>query len=410
MTRRRVGSVLVAVVLAACASFSESGDGPSPAAGDASTDGSEDGATVSDAGAEASDDPCEGFVPPKTPADPKHVDCGSESPDTDTTTNSKNCGQCGHDCRSGVCSGGACTTETVFDLGLSQSARPFDLDAEFLYVVNDNKRSELFRTSIKTLTPNSREVVATIQVADASTPGDRLFHSGRVADGTAWLRGSTHLLRTPVGSLDPAIDVHQLPQSFDAESMGVGKQHVFAVLSDRIISVDVTTNEAKAFVGLPPNSGTAELVVPADEKEIFWGTTEAVFRKRGSEETRVSDTPLPETLRLDDLFVYWIEKDTRKLQRVRRNAPANTKPSFVSQLAPAGSGEAYLALGAIGGYVYFVEYTGAVSGTNSILRRVHRCGGDPVTLTQPYGNAGVIFVDGTHVYFALGEEVRRVPR
>jgi hypothetical protein len=68
------------------------------------------------------------------------------------------------------------------------------------------------------------------------------------------------------------------------------------------------------------------------------------------------------------------------------------------------------ALSVAGGYVYFLEPIIDGTTTYAIVRRVHRCGGEPLTLTKNFQVANTIRVDGTHVYFGNGTVIKRVAR
>jgi hypothetical protein len=138
-------------------------------------------------------------------------------------------------------------------------------------------------------------------------------------------------------------------------------------------------------------------------------TDAAVFRKRGSVEDRLASVSNPSSLRIDDVFLYWIDGATRAVHRLRRNAPPGATPAVVTTL-PASVSTAHLALSARGGYLYFQAVLTAGSAVNTGVQRVHRCGGAPLTISPLFSGPNTLRVDDTHVYYGNGTTVRRVVR
>jgi hypothetical protein len=405
-------SVLPVAVAAACATFSDSDEGPPgpTPADDGTTAVGPDGTPPGDAPSDVADpnaDPCDGFVPRVKPADATHVDCGSALSNIDTTTNAQHCGECGHSCGGSICSLGTCMHEVVVGFTTGQYPRPVTIAPPHVYFGNDTLKYQLWRASITALDPSARELVASTAVDGGAPPTARLFTAGHVKGDAAWLRGYGGLLKATLGDAAPA-EIAVLPNSYDRDNIAVGSNRVYAMLSNRIVAYDVATNASTDVAGLAPDTGL-ELAIADDESEIFWITKAAVFRKRGAAEDRLVDVSEPRSLRLDDTFVYWIESATRTVYRLRRNAPAGSQPAVVVKLATA-TADPYNALAAGNGYVYFQEIVAVGSAVNTAVRRVHRCGGEPITISPVFAYPNTLLVDATHVYYGAATELRRVAR
>jgi hypothetical protein len=101
---------------------------------DASIDASDSGVDASDAGSDASDSAAEADVTVSCTAPMAECDGDlSVQCETDTTSDAKNCGSCGHDCLGGTCTAGECGVVTV--LSGTGGATRLAIDATHIYYI-----------------------------------------------------------------------------------------------------------------------------------------------------------------------------------------------------------------------------------------------------------------------------------
>lgn len=130
----------------------------------------------------------------------------------------------------------------------------------------------------------------------------------------------------------------------------------------------------------------------------------------GSQDTLLT-IQSPSAVRIDEDYVYWIEKRSRRIQRLGRR-PAIAATSLVAQLADASRENAYSRLLAIDSpYLYF--FSEDANGA-STLNRIHRCGGEPLPIAASVGDQYFrptsLVVGGAYVYFSHGNVLTRTTK
>jgi hypothetical protein len=255
---------------------------------------------------------------------------------TDTTTNDKNCGTCGHYCYGGACAGSVCQP---IDLAMAQAApTAVAVDGVDVYWANSKPSGAIMKVSVSGGTP-SKVADAVSPVAIALDADNVYWATNEGANSAIWMvakiGGSATFLCNmqafPLGIAVSATDVFWTnAQNVMTIPKGGGSPTVFAtspgpvgiaIDAFNVYWTDVTASDvrqqgltggAATFKNLAGSQGTP-WGIAFDSKDVYWAAggnvVETVAINGGTPSSIATSQANPKYVAAYEPFVFWTADD-----------------------------------------------------------------------------------------------------